>query len=420
MAIKQVTVPHMGDFSDIPIIEVYVKEGDTVAVDDSLIALESAKAVTDIPSPFSGTITKVLVKEGDLVSEGTPIVEIEVAAEAEAAAEQPEQAAKEAPAPSVAAAPPPASEPAPPKKEVAVQTPTVISSAGGPYHATPSLRKYARELGVDLSLVEGTGPHGRILHADVQKLVKRALSGQSVATAAPFALEDFSVYGEIERVPLSRIQKISGPHLTGAWQSIPHVTQFDEADVTALETFRRALKSDVKLSILPFVIKVLPFALAQYPSLNASFDEASGEVIHKRYYNIGVAVDTPEGLVVPVVKNVDTKSVTEIGLELIDLSERARSRKLRTEDLSGSSFSVSSLGGIGGTYFTPIINRPEVAILGLSKISKKPVWRGEGFEPRDILPLSLSYDHRVVDGADGVRFTAYLSALLSDLWRAMV
>ncbi len=413
MAMKQILVPHIGDFSDVSIIEVYIKEGDSVEVDDSLIALESAKAVTDIPSPYSGTITKVAVKEGDHVSEGSLIAEIEVDAEV-----QPEEKIVE--------------EEKPPQEEKKVEPeikPPVIeekveqvvkTTPGGPYHATPSLRKYARELGVDLGRVVGTGPHGRIVHADVQKLVKSALSGQLVTTAAPFKLEDFSLYGAIERVPLTRIQKISGPHLSGAWQAIPHVTQFDHADVTALEAFRRANKGEVRLSILPFVIKILPYALKRFPSLNSTLDEESGELIRKHYYHIGVAVDTEEGLVVPVVKDVDQKSVTEIGQELIDLSERARSRRLKPEDISGASFSVSSLGGIGGTYFTPIINRPEVAILGLSRITKQPVWNGEDFEPRDILPLSLSYDHRAVDGAEGVRFTVYLAALLNDLRRAIL
>lgn len=421
MAIKSIVVPHIGDFSDVAVIEVYVKVGDTVEVDDSLIALESAKAVTDIPSPFSGTITGVLIKEGDLVSEGTAIAEIEVAEE-EAKVEEPAKAAEEPPKAEEPVAPAAAPEPPAPAPQVETEAapPMALPATGGPYHATPSLRKYARELGVDLSMVEGSGPHGRILHSDVQKLVKRALSGQSVASAKSAQLEDFTVYGEIERVPLSRIQKISGPFLTTAWQTIPHVTQADEADVTRLEEFRRSLRTDVKLSILPFVIKALPFALKAYPAVNGSLDEATGELIHKHYYNIGVAVDTPEGLVVPVVRNVDQKSVTEIGVELIELSEKARSRKLRTDDLSGASFSVSSLGGIGGTFFTPIISPPEVAILGLSKISKKPVWNGESFEPRDILPFSLSYDHRVVDGAVGVRFTAYLARMLEDLWRAFV
>lgn len=410
MAIKQILVPHIGDFSDVSIIEIYIKEGESVSVDDSLIALESAKAVTDIPSPYSGTITKVLVKAGDLVSEGSPIAEIEVAAVEEEKVEKVEEKPVEEKKTEEEVKPTP-----PPEKVEAVKP-----TPGGPYHATPSLRKYARELGVDLAQVVGTGPHGRILHDDIQQLVKSALSGNFITSTAPFKLEDFSVYGKIERVPLTRIQKISGPHLSGAWQAIPHVTQFDQADVTALEAFRKANTSTVKLSILPFVIKILPYALKRYPSLNASLDEESGEVIFKHYYHIGVAVDTEEGLVVPVVKDVDKKSVTEIGQELIDLSEKARSRKLRNEDLSGASFSVSSLGGIGGTYFTPIINRPEVAILGLSKIAKQPIWNGETFEPRDILPLSLSFDHRVVDGAVGVRFTVYLAALLNDLRRAIL
>ena len=423
MAIKQITVPHLGDFSDIPVIEVYIKEGDSVAVDDSLIALESAKAVTDIPSPYSGTITKVLIKEGDLVNEGTPIAEIEVVEEAgkpqPPVEPKPEEKADSTPpaATPEAKEEPKAVPPAPAKPEA---KPASLPSVGGTYHATPSLRRYARELGVDLSQVTGTGEHGRILHEDVQRLVKAALSGGTAVVAAPFALEDFAVYGAVERIPLSRIQKFSGPHLTGSWQSIPHVTQFDEADVTELEAFRRSVKSDVKLSILPFVIKALVYALKEYPALNASFDEASGEIILKHYYHIGVAVDTPEGLVVPVVKDADQKSVIEIATDLIALSERARSRKLKSEDLAGGSFSVSSLGGIGGTYFTPIINRPEVAILGLSRIAKRPVWNGEEFIARDILPLSLSYDHRVVDGATGVRFTTYLASLLNDLRRVLL
>lgn len=414
MAIKQITVPHLGDFSDIPIIEVYVKEGDSVAADDSLIALESAKAVTDIPSPYSGTIVKLLVKEGDLVSEGSPIAEIEVA---EGEAPPPPEVKQEEPK---REAPPAAKKEEPKPAPQTAAPPVALPPLGGPYHATPSLRRYARELGVDLSTVTGTGAHGRILHEDVQQLVKRAIKGGGASTAAALTLEDYSVYGAIERVALSRIQRISGPHLTGSWQAIPHVTQFDEVDVTSLEAFRRSVKSEVKLSILPFVIKALPYALAAFPALNATFDEASGEMIVKHYYNIGVAVDTAEGLVVPVVKNVDQKSITEIGAELIELSERARGRKLKGEDLSGGSFSVSSLGGIGGTYFTPIINRPEVAILGLSKISKKPVFIDDEFEARDILPLSLSYDHRVIDGAMAVRFTTYLSQIISDLRRALL
>lgn len=422
MAIKQITVPHLGDFSDIPVIEVYIKEGDSIAVDDSLIALESAKAVTDIPSPYAGTIVKVLIKEGDLVNEGTAIAEIEVAAadekppaKSETKTEVPKEAKAEMPkeaepVPTKAAVPP-----APKVEEAPISLPPL----GGAYHATPALRRYARELGVDLSRVTGSGVHGRILHEDVQRLVKEAISGRGTA-AKPFALEDFSVYGAIERVPLSRIQKFSGPHLVGSWQAIPHVTQFDEADVTELEAFRRSVKGEIKLSILPFVIKALSSALKEFPSLNASFDEANGEIILKRYHHIGVAVDTPEGLVVPVVKNVDQKSITEIAAELATLSQRARDRKLTTEDLAGGSFSVSSLGGIGGTYFTPIINRPEVAILGLSRIKKQPVWDGEAFVARDILPLSLSYDHRVIDGATAVRFTVHLSALLTDLRRVLL
>ncbi|MDN5334800.1 MAG: hypothetical protein PWP59_2062 [Sphaerochaeta sp.] len=434
MAIKQILVPDIGDFSDVPIIDVYIKVGDVLSVEDSVVALESEKAVIDIPSPFAGTITKVLVKEGDLVSKDSPIAEIEVAAEGveeEGKQGSDEEPVKEQPVVKV-------EEEKPEEVAEAVQ-PTPVQqenksdlineqAPGAVYHATPSLRKYARELGVDLAKVKGSGPSGRILHEDVQALVKKALSGGGAAASfGKIELEDFSKYGEIERKKLSRIQKISGPHLQKSWQIIPHVTQYDEADVTELEALRKSIKEEMKrsddpvnISILPFIIKAVVAALKKFPEMNASFDEDSGELILKHYYHIGIAVDTPEGLIVPVLKDADTKSVTDIARELVSTSQRARDRKLKPEDLSGGSFSISSLGGIGGTAFTPLINPPQVAILGVSRLSKKPVWNGKEFVPRDILPFSVAYDHRVIDGAAGVRFTTYLASLLGDLRRVLL
>lgn len=434
MAIKQILVPDIGDFSDVPIIDVYIKVGDVLSVEDSVVALESEKAVIDIPSPFAGTITKVLVKEGDLVSKDSPIAEIEVAAEGveeEGKQGSDEEPVKEQPVVKV-------EEEKPEEVAEAVQ-PTPVQqenksdlineqAPGAVYHATPSLRNYARELGVDLAKVKGSGPSGRILHEDVQALVKKALSGGGAAASfGKIELEDFSKYGEIERKKLSRIQKISGPHLQKSWQIIPHVTQYDEADVTELEALRKSIKEEMKksddpvnISILPFIIKAVVAALKKFPEMNASFDEDSGELILKHYYHIGIAVDTPEGLIVPVLKDADTKSVTDIARELVSTSQRARDRKLKPEDLSGGSFSISSLGGIGGTAFTPLINPPQVAILGVSRLSKKPVWNGKEFVPRDILPFSVAYDHRVIDGAAGVRFTTYLASLLGDLRRVLL
>ena len=436
MAIKQILIPDIGDFEDVPIIDVYIKVGDVIAVEGSVVALESEKAVIDIPSPFAGTITKVLIKEGDTVSKGSLVAEIEVASEEVEEAKQ--SSAKE----------PEKQQPAAPKEETKpevvaeIEQPTEVAeekepaselineqAPGAVFHATPSLRKYARELGVDLATVKGSGPNGRILHEDVQALVKKALSGSKESTASfgKIELEDFSKYGKTERKRLSRIQKISGPHLQKSWQIIPHVTQFDEADVTDLEVLRKAIKEEMKrsdepvnISILPFIIKAVVAALKKFPEMNASFDEDSGELILKHYYHIGVAVDTPEGLIVPVLKDADTKSVTEIAREIASISQRARDRKLKPEDLSGGSFSISSLGGIGGTAFTPLINPPQVAILGVSRLTKKPVWNGKEFAPRDVLPFSVAYDHRVIDGAAAVRFTTYLASLLGDLRRVLL
>ncbi len=445
MATKQILIPDIGDFEDVAIIDVYIKVGDTLEVEDSVVALESEKAVIDIPCPYAGKITKVLVKEGDLVSKDTPIAEIEVASEGEDKDDEKEQKDAETEVKrekdSEAEAEQSKKEEEPkekpeekptqkPEQEKRKPTSELVNeqASGSVFHATPSLRKYARELGVELSTVEGTGPHGRILHEDVQALVKKALSGKGgPASFGKIELEDFSKYGEVERKKLSRIQRISGPHLQKSWQIIPHVTQYDEADVTELEVLRKSLKAEMKksedpvnVSILSFIVLAVVAALKKFPEMNASFDEESGELILKHYYHIGIAVDTPEGLIVPVLKDADTKSVTDIARELVEISSRARDRKLRPEDLSGGSFSISSLGGIGGTAFTPIINPPQVAILGIARSVKKPVWDGETFVPRDILPFSVAYDHRVIDGAQGVRFTTYLASLLGDLRRVLL
>ena len=434
MAMKQIVVPDIGDFSDVAVIDVYIKKGDTIAVDDPVIALESAKAVTDIPSPFAGVIHSVHIKEGDLVSKDSLLADIEVEEEQESSPEAPveEKASDEQPQEKEKAEPKAVSEEKVSSQEPK-EKPEFINSQtpGAKYHATPSTRQYARELGVDLGMVKGSGAHGRILKEDIQALVKQAVKsgGQGVSLSSEFELEDFSVYGPIERKKLSRIQKISGPHLQKSWQTIPLVTQFDQADVTELELFRKSLKQEmqrqpkeeqVKISILPFVVKAVTHALTKFPDFNASYDGASGELILKRYYHIGIAVDTPDGLMVPVLRDADRKSIEEIAKELTGLSQRARDGKLKTKDISGASFSISSLGGIGGTAFTPIINPPECAILGISKMEKKPVWNGETFTPRDMLPLSLSYDHRAIDGAQGARFTTYLVSLLNDIRRILV
>jgi pyruvate dehydrogenase E2 component (dihydrolipoamide acetyltransferase) len=432
MGVKQILVPDIGDFSDVAIIDVYISDGDQIGEEDPVIALESEKAVTDIPSPYAGKIVKVHVTEGDLVSKDSLLADIEVEAqekeekpkEETRASEEPEEKGQK----KEEVGKPEKKETAPQKQE----RPDLVNAQepGAAYHATPSVRQYARELGVELSSLKATGPNGRILKEDVQNFVKQTVkSGGQPAAAQAVELEDFSVYGDIERKPLSRIKKISGPHLLRSYQGIPHVTQFDQADVTELEAFRKQLKGEmkqrseenqVKISILPFIIKAVVKALEHFPDFNSSYDGASGELILKYYYNIGIAVDTPDGLVVPVLKNADKKSVEETARELSEISERARKGKLKSSDISGASFSISSLGGIGGTYFTPIINAPETAILGVSKISVQPVYSGSEFVPRSMLPLSLSYDHRAIDGASGARFVTYLSMLLGDMRRVLL
>jgi pyruvate dehydrogenase E2 component (dihydrolipoamide acetyltransferase) len=441
MSTIEVKVPDIGDFTDIPIIEIFVKPGDTVAAEDSLVSLESDKATMDVPSPAAGTVKELRVKLGDKVSEGSLIVVLEAdGAGAAKPAATPVTAESPKPAPAAPAAPavPPASTPAAAPKPVAAPAAAPVDGeAFKAAHASPSVRKFARDLGVDLSRVTGTGPKNRILQDDVQNFVKKVMSGAGSAAAAggggvtgggefnllPWPKVDFAKFGPFEARPLSRIKKISGANLARNWVMIPHVTQFDEADITDLEAFRVTLnkeseKAGIKLTMLAFLIRASVAALKKFPDVNASLD--GDNLVVKQYYHIGFAADTPNGLVVPVIKNADQKGVLQIAKEMGELSARAREGKLGPADMQGGCFSISSLGGIGGTAFTPIINAPEVAILGVSKSQMKPVWDGKAFAPRLMVPLSFSYDHRVIDGAAAARFTAYLAGLLADMRRVML
>ena len=450
MAIKDVIVPDIGDFESVDIIEVLVKVGDTIALDDSLITLETDKASMDIPAPFAGVVKEVLVKVGDKTAKGKLILKVEasegetkaVATPAEKPAVEP--AAKTAiVAETQAAEPPPASRPAPeppktiPPKELPNPVGSHAATAPGKLsHASPSVRKFARELGVNLALVTGSGPKNRVLQSDVQAFVKGELgkprtenmgAGLSSLAALPMPVIDFTQFGAIETKPLSRIKKISGANLHRNWVTAPHVTQFDEADITDLEDFRKSMQGDaekrgVKLTMLAFLIKASVNALKTYPNFNSSLSPDGDSLIMKNYYHIGFACETPDGLVVPVVRDVNQKDVLDIARDLGDLSARARERKLKVEEMQGGCFTISSLGGIGGTMFTPIINCPEVAILGVSRSSMQPVYNKatKGFEPRLMLPMSLSYDHRVVDGADGARFTSHMRMMLSDVRRLLL
>ncbi len=432
----EVKVPDIGDFKDVPVIEVLVKAGDTVKAEDSLVTLESEKATMDVPSPSAGVIKDVKVKISDKVSEGNVIALIETAGgEAVAGSAPPAKAAAgdaAAPSPPPAPAPPAAKAPSAP----AAAAPRIDSETFKKAHASPSVRAMARELGVDLSRVVGTGPKGRVLQEDVQKFVKEAMSGRSAAGAAapaptggaalgllPWPQIDFSKFGPVESKPLSRIKKISGANLHRNWVMIPHVTNHDDADITDLEVLRVTLnkeneKAGIKVTMLAFLIKVCVFALKKFPEFNASLD--GDNLIYKQYFHIGFAADTPNGLMVPVIRNADQKGVLAIAKEMGELSAKAREGKLGPADMQGGCFSISSLGGIGGTYFTPIINAPEVAILGVCRSSTRPVWDGKQFLPRLILPLSLSWDHRVIDGAAAARFNSYLIALLGDMRRSLL
>lgn len=447
MAIKEVLVPDIGNFDSVDVIEVLVKTGDVVAKDDSLITLESDKASMDIPAPFDGTVKEISIKVCDKAAQGTLILKLDMAdtTSAEKPAAQPtttpvissvmvDEKPVAIPQPThPVAEPPKVIQPQAMPNPVAASTAT---SSGKLSHASPSVRKFARELGVNLALVKGSGPKNRILQEDVQAFVKGELAkprtenmGAGIASLSslPMPVIDFSQFGATETKSLSRIKKLSGANLHRNWVTAPHVTQFDEADITDLEDFRKSMLADaekrgVKLTLLAFLMKAVVNALRTYPNFNASLAPDGDNLILKQYYHIGFACDTPDGLVVPVVRDVNTKDVMDIARDLADLSAKARERKLKIEEMQGGCFTISSLGGIGGTLFTPIINCPEVAILGISRSSMQPVFdaKTQSFEPRLILPLSLSYDHRVVDGADGARFTSHLRMMLSDVRRLLL
>ena len=442
MGMHKFLLPDIGNYENIPVIELLVSEGDTVEKDQSVLTLESDKATMEIPAPVSGVIRNLQVKLEDKVSKGSYICDIETSMDAPAPAPQEMAAAPAVEAPKPAAAPAAASpspQPSPVQGEgaglaQAAEKPVNAQPSGAKFHASPSVRAYARQLGVELAHVTGTGPKGRIQKQDVEAYIKAVMQGEKPAPKAPVTAGagipqvpaiDFSQFGPTEEKELSRIKKLSGKHLTACWLNIPHVTQFDEADITELEAFRtslkaRADKAGVKLTPLPFVMMAVVQALKEFPQFNASLNPGGEKLILKRYYNIGVAVDTPNGLVVPVVKDVDKKGLFELARELGELGQKARDGKLSPSDMQGGTFSISSLGGIGGTQFTPIVNAPEVAILGLSKAKMAPVWNGSSFEPRLMMPFSVSYDHRVIDGAEGVRFTTRLAALLRDLREMLI
>ncbi|WP_246795407.1 dihydrolipoyllysine-residue acetyltransferase [Burkholderia perseverans] len=429
-----VKVPDIGDYKDIPVIEIGVKVGDKVEKEQSLVTLESDKATMDVPSPAAGTVKEIKVKVGDTVSEGALIVVLE-SGDAAPAAAAPKAEAPKAEAPK--AAPAQAEQKAAPAAQASAPAPAPAPAASGrASHASPSVRKFARELGVDVGRVTGSGPKGRITKEDVTAFVKGVMTGQTAAPAGaaapagggelnllPWPKIDFTKFGPVEAQPLSRIKKISGANLHRNWVMIPHVTNNDEADITELEALRVQLnkeneKSGVKFTMLAFVIKAVVAALKKFPTFNASLD--GDNLILKQYFHIGFAADTPNGLVVPVIRDADKKGLVDIAREMADLSKAARDGKLKPDQMQGGCFSISSLGGIGGTHFTPIVNAPEVAILGLSRSAMKPVWDGKQFVPRLTLPMSLSYDHRVIDGAAAARFNAYLASILGDFRRVIL
>ena len=421
----EVRVPDIGDFKDVEIIELAVREGDTVALDATLVTLETEKATMDVPSTAAGVVRELKVRKGGRVSQGDLIAIVE--GEAAAAPVPAVQPATTTPAAPARPAQPEASPaPAPAARAAARETPAADTAIEMPgfsrSHASPSIRRFARELGVDLARVAGSGTKGRITEQDVKAHVKRLLTGPGATGGAlPKVPEvDFAAFGPVERKPLTRIQRISGPRLHASWVNIPHVTQFDEADITEMEATRARLKDEatargLKLTPLAFIMRACAQALQAFPHFGASLDAAAGELVYKKYLHLGFAADTPGGLVVPVVRDADRKDVFELARELGTLSERARAGKLAAADMQGGCFTISSLGGIGGTAFTPIINAPEVAILGVSRASQRAVYENGTFVPRLMLPLSLSYDHRVIDGADAARFTSFLARALADV-----
>jgi pyruvate dehydrogenase E2 component (dihydrolipoamide acetyltransferase) len=424
-SLVEIRVPDIGDFADVPVIDVLVKAGDAVEVDTPLITLETEKATLDVPSTAAGRVSAVKVDKGAKISRGDLIVVLEAsgaqpAAQAQTPAE-PDTAAADDASPPPPPPPPPPQPQASPSTSASAQAP-ISDSGRAPAHASPSVRKFARELGVDLARVQGSGLKDRITHDDVKAFVKKTMTGAGPGAAAAalpqVAVVDFARFGPIEVKPLGRIQRISGPRLQASWVNVPHVTQFDAADITELETTRAQLKGKsaaegIKLTPLAFIIRACALAIREFPQFNTSLDASGENLVHKQYLHIGFAADTPGGLVVPVIRDADRKDVYELARELGELSARARAGKLSGTDMQGGCFTVSSLGSIGGTAFTPIVNAPEVAILGVSRADYQPVYRDGAFVPRLLLPLSLSYDHRVIDGALAVRFTTHLSKLLA-------
>lgn len=423
--LKDILVPDIGNFSEVEIIEVSVKAGDTVKAEDTIVTLETEKASMEIPSPYSGKIHDLKVKLGDKVSKGSLLATIEVTETSESAQAKPAEAAPVS-APEVKQAAPVVSAPAPTPTPVKQQLVEPVYSVEG-IHAGPATRRIAREFGIDLSKVRGSGRKGRIVAKDLQDYVKGVLQNPS---AGGIGIEkapeiDFSQFGDIEVKPLNRIKKWTAKNLHRNWVSIPHVTQFDEADVTELEIFRQENKeaaeaNGIRLTPLAFIMKAVVSALKTYPQFNASLAPNGADLIYKKYFHIGIAVDTPNGLVVPVIREVDNKGLFDLARELADISALAREGKLKNEQMSGSCFSISSLGGVGGTAFTPIINAPDVAILGVSKVQIRPVYINETWVPRKMLPLSLSYDHRVIDGAEGARFVTHVAAQLQDIRKLLL
>jgi len=428
---EKILLPDVGDFADIEIIEVLISPGDQIDLEESIIILESDKATMDIPSPLAGKVTSVSVKVGERVSEGAEIALVEVdeasapadppaASSAAPNVEEKQQQVAQQPVPAPATRP----APVPPSDQPVVKTGA---------HASPAIRRFARELGVDITRVTGSGNKGRIVKEDVQQFVKTALSSGATGGGSSGGLAvsdapaiDFSKFGEIETEQLGRIKKISGAHLHRSWVTVPHVTQFDEAEITELESFRKSLakeaeKKGVRLTPLVFIMKAVVAALQEFPQFNASLDPSGQNLILKKYFHIGIAVDTPNGLMVPVIRDVDQKGIYALSAEVAEVAARARDGKLSPAEMQGGCFSISSLGGIGGTQFTPIVNAPEVAILGVARSKMQPVYQDDGsFRPGLILPLALSYDHRVIDGAQGARFTHYLSQVLTDFRRVLL
>lgn len=429
--LKDILVPDIGDFSGVEVIEIIVSPGDTVSIEDPLVSLESDKAAMEIPSEFAGVVKEIKINIGDAVSEGDLLMTMEVseqAATTKPAETKKAEPAKEKPKAGAAAKPAPA---AVTQRQIAPVATAIDETSFSKAHASPAVRKFARELGANLGQINGSGLKGRILKDDVKAFVKQVLSSGAIGVPSgglsvePMPEIDFGQFGNIETQPLTKINKLTGKFLHRNWVNIPHVTQFDDVDITDLEAFRKELniehkEAGIKVTMVAFLVKAMASALKEYPRFNSSLDTAGENLILKKYINVGVAMDTPAGLVVPVIRDVECKSLLEIAKEVVETSIKARDKKLKPADMSGGCISISSLGGIGGTAFTPIVNAPEVAILGVSRASMKPVYIDGEFVPRLMMPLSLSYDHRVIDGADGARFTTFLGQILADTRRLVL